>query len=48
MRRADSLKRGVSITDACIGWEEAEKRLHEIAETARFGQSPSRARAAFA
>jgi len=30
------LRRGVSITDACIGWEETEKLLHEIAETARL------------
>jgi 3-deoxy-7-phosphoheptulonate synthase len=36
-----SLKRGVSITDACVGWEETEKLLHEIAETVRFGRSPS-------
>ena len=37
------LKRGISITDACIGWEETEKLLHEIAETVRFGQPPHRA-----
>ncbi len=41
-----ALRRGVSITDACIGWEETEKLLHEIAETVRFGQSPSEKRAA--
>jgi 3-deoxy-7-phosphoheptulonate synthase len=40
------LKRGVSITDACVGWEETEKLLHEIAETVRFGRAPSQARAA--
>jgi 3-deoxy-7-phosphoheptulonate synthase len=37
------LRRGISITDACIGWEETEKLLHEIAETVRFGQPPHRA-----
>ncbi len=36
-----ALRRGISITDACIGWEETEKLLHEIAETVRLGQSPS-------
>ena len=41
-----ALRRGVSITDACIGWDETEKLLHEIAETVRFGQSPSQKRAA--
>ena len=41
-----ALRHGVSITDACIGWEETEKLLHEIAETVRFGQSPSQKRAA--
>jgi len=39
------LQHGVSITDACIGWEETENLLHEIAETVRFGQSPSERRA---
>ena len=41
-----ALRRGVSITDACIGWDETEKLLHEIAETVRLGQSPSQKRAA--
>ena len=27
------LERGVSITDACLGWEETEKLVYEIAET---------------
>jgi 3-deoxy-7-phosphoheptulonate synthase len=40
------LKRGISITDACIGWAETEKLLHEIAETVRFGQSPNQTIAA--
>ena len=40
------LRRGISITDACIGWEETEKLLHEIAESVRFGQPPSQANAA--
>jgi 3-deoxy-7-phosphoheptulonate synthase len=39
------LQHGVSITDACIGWEETEKLLHEIAEAIRFGQPPSERRA---
>ena len=33
------LRRGISITDARIGWEETEKLLREIAETLRFGPS---------
>ncbi len=33
------LERGVSITDACIGWEETEKLLREIAETLRTAQA---------
>jgi 3-deoxy-7-phosphoheptulonate synthase len=28
-----SLERGVSITDACIGWEDTEHLLDELAET---------------
>jgi len=32
-----SLERGVSITDACLGWEETEKLLFEIAETVAQG-----------
>ncbi len=28
-----ALEYGVSITDACLGWEDTEKLLHEIAET---------------
>ena len=28
-----SLERGVSITDACIGWEDTEQLLDELAET---------------
>ena len=35
------LRRGISITDACIGWEETERLLHEIAETVRIGKSAS-------
>jgi 3-deoxy-7-phosphoheptulonate synthase len=31
------LEYGVSITDACIGWEETEALLEEIAETVRMG-----------
>jgi 3-deoxy-7-phosphoheptulonate synthase len=31
------LERGVSITDACLGWEETEKLLFEIAETVAQG-----------
>jgi 3-deoxy-7-phosphoheptulonate synthase len=27
-----ALKYGVSITDACISWEDTEKVLHELAE----------------
>ncbi len=42
-RPGGSLARGVSITDACIGWEETEKLLHEIAETVRFGRASWRA-----
>ena len=40
------LERGLSITDACIGWAETEKLLGEIAEAVRFGQSESRVSAA--
>jgi 3-deoxy-7-phosphoheptulonate synthase len=40
------LKRGVSITDACIGWDETEKLLHEIAETVRLGKSTPQTSAA--
>jgi 3-deoxy-7-phosphoheptulonate synthase len=29
---------GVSITDACIGWEETEELLYEIAESVRVGE----------
>ena len=36
-----SLKRGVSITDACIGWEETEHLLEELAET--LDKSPNKA-----
>ncbi len=32
-----TLEYGVSITDACIGWEETETLLGEIAETVRMG-----------
>ena len=32
-----TLEYGVSITDACIGWEETEALLGEIAETVRMG-----------
>jgi 3-deoxy-7-phosphoheptulonate synthase len=31
------LEYGVSITDACIGWEETETLLGEIAGTVRMG-----------
>ena len=34
---AQSLRYGVSITDGCIGWEETETLLGEIAETVRTG-----------
>ena len=30
-----TLRRGVSITDACIGWEATETLLNELAEAAR-------------
>jgi len=30
-RRRDALEYGVSITDACIGWEETERLLYEAA-----------------
>ena len=30
-----TLRRGVSITDACIGWDETETLLHEIAAAVR-------------
>ena len=33
------LERGVSITDACIGWEETEALLGEITETVRMGMA---------
>jgi 3-deoxy-7-phosphoheptulonate synthase len=33
--RGAALRYGVSITDACIGWEETEALLHEIAEAVR-------------
>jgi 3-deoxy-7-phosphoheptulonate synthase len=33
-----ALQRGLSITDACIGWEETEALLDEIAETVRFSR----------
>jgi 3-deoxy-7-phosphoheptulonate synthase len=35
--KAPSLEYGVSITDACIGWEETEALLGEIRETVRMG-----------
>jgi 3-deoxy-7-phosphoheptulonate synthase len=35
--RAPTLEYGVSITDACIGWEETETLLGEIAATVRMG-----------
>jgi 3-deoxy-7-phosphoheptulonate synthase len=31
----EGLKYGVSITDACIGWEDTEKVLAELAEAAK-------------
>jgi 3-deoxy-7-phosphoheptulonate synthase len=34
-RRGEPLVRGVSITDACIGWEETEALLEEIARAVR-------------
>ncbi len=36
-REEATLEYGVSITDACIGWEETEALLGEIAETVRMG-----------
>jgi 3-deoxy-7-phosphoheptulonate synthase len=33
--RGAALRYGVSITDACIGWDETEALLHEIAEAVR-------------
>ncbi len=41
------LRRGVSITDACIGWDETETLLHEIAAALRgprrtLSRAPSR------
>jgi 3-deoxy-7-phosphoheptulonate synthase len=30
-----ALAYGTSITDACIGWDETEALLHEVAETVR-------------
>jgi 3-deoxy-7-phosphoheptulonate synthase len=36
-REGAPLEYGVSITDACIGWEETEALLGEIAETVRIG-----------
>jgi 3-deoxy-7-phosphoheptulonate synthase len=43
-----TLRRGVSITDACIGWDETEALLHEIAAAVRdprrtLSRAPSRA-----
>jgi 3-deoxy-7-phosphoheptulonate synthase len=35
--RGAALRYGVSITDACIGWDETEALLHEIAEAVRTG-----------
>jgi 3-deoxy-7-phosphoheptulonate synthase len=29
------LQHGVSITDACIGWQETEELLYEVAEAAQ-------------
>ena len=29
------LRRGISITDPCMGWDETEDLLHEIAETVK-------------
>jgi len=34
-KKGVALAHGVSITDACIGWEETEELLHEIAATVR-------------
>jgi len=31
-RKGESLAYGVSITDACLGWEETEALLYELAE----------------
>jgi 3-deoxy-7-phosphoheptulonate synthase len=33
-----SLRRGVSITDACMGWSETENLLYEIAEAVKLSQ----------
>jgi 3-deoxy-7-phosphoheptulonate synthase len=34
------LEPGVSITDACIGWDETEKLLYEIAEAVAYTRAP--------
>lgn len=39
---------GVSITDACIGWEETEELLHEIAGGVRLGGTAATAGGVFA
>ena len=38
-----ALRRGVSITDGCLGWEESEALLEEIAQTVRGGRAPAAA-----
>jgi 3-deoxy-7-phosphoheptulonate synthase len=38
-----ALRRGVSITDGCLGWEESEALLEEIAQTVRRAQAPAAA-----
>ena len=32
----ESLASGVSITDACLGWDDTEKLLYEIAEAVAY------------
>lgn len=44
-RAGEPLRRGVSITDACIGWDETEALLHEIAGAVTCGR-PARVRPA--
>jgi 3-deoxy-7-phosphoheptulonate synthase len=37
------LRRGVSITDGCLGWKESEALLDEIAQAASRGRAPAAA-----
>lgn len=40
-KAGDGLTYGQSITDACIGWEDSEKLLHELADAVKAKRNPA-------